>query len=188
MNVIITPGQTVEIKPHRLANRLALIVLIAVGFAAPAARADSIWIYTFSDQLGVDPSTPVGFSFSVPQPLQIAANDTFVVQAANLDTCVVPAGGVCQFAQLWWQAPGDLRVLFEYGPYPTATDNADFQISSLGDEGIYGYRITELATFTIHDPVVTPEPPSGLLLGVGLCLASLALIARRRNRHPSKAL
>jgi hypothetical protein len=186
MNVIITPGQTVEIKPHRLVNRLALIVLIAVGFTAPAARADSIWIYTFSDQLGIDPSTPIGFSFSVPQPLQIAADDTFVIQAASLDTCVVPVGGVCQFAQLWWQAPGDLRVLFEYAP--AATANADFQISSLGDEGLYGYRVTELATFIIHDPVVTPEPPSGLLLGVGLCLASLALLARRRHPHPSKVL
>jgi hypothetical protein len=169
----------VEIRPRRLLI-FALVVLGALSAAAPKAHADSIWIYTFSDQIGLDPATQIGFSFSVSQPLQIAPNENLVIPAADLATCLVPVGGSCQFAQLWWQAPGDLRVLFEYAPYPSPTDNADFLIQSLADQGVYGYRISELATFTIHDPVVTPEPPTGLLLLIALCLAALGLIAKWR--------
>jgi hypothetical protein len=133
-----------------------LFVLLLAATIAPAA---SIWTYTFTDWApGVDVSAPIGFSFSVDQPLVIAAPDGLVVPATDL-ACTVPTGDACRFAELWWQAPGDLRVLFAYAAAPAPPDDADFLIPSLGAEGLYGYRATEQATFTIHDPpLVTPEP------------------------------
>lgn len=164
----------------------ALFVLVLTGMIANRAAAASIWTYTFTDQLAIDPSQALGFSFSVAQPLAIAANDTLVVTPSSLESCIVPAGGSCQFAELWWQAPGDLRVNFEYAPYSpdgAFTDDADFAIPSLSEEGVYGYRTTELATFTIHDPVVTPEPANGLLVTMGLML--FVVLRRRAGRRPT---
>jgi hypothetical protein len=144
------------------------------------ARAGSIWIYTFSDKIGPWQNEQIGFSFSSPDPLQIVPDGYLVLHASDMDSYTIPPGDVFQLATLSWMWTGDFRVTFEYAAYPEPVDDKTFPIPSLASEGVYGDRITDIASLTIHDPVSTPEPTGSALIVMGLGLGSILWHLRRK--------
>ncbi|HEY6989896.1 MAG TPA: PEP-CTERM sorting domain-containing protein [Bryobacteraceae bacterium] len=151
---------------------------------AGAMNAGSIWNYTFTDYFCKE-CAAVGFSFSLPAPLELAPNQDFWIPGSQLTSCdTVNPAMYCYGAELYWRSPGVLQVNFSRQfSYPADWElptEAQFQIPGLNVEGVYtnqlGYSgIVETQVFSIIDPppADTPEPSALWLLLSGLVLIGI---------------
>src|SRR5690242_11542760 len=153
---------------------------------AGVMNAGSIWNYTFTDYFCKE-CAAVGFSFSLPAPLELGLNQNFWIAGSQFTSCdTVNPAMYCFGAELYWRGPGVLQVNFSRQfSYPADWElptEAQFQIPGLNVEGVYTNElhysgIVETQLFSIIDPPAadTPEPSPLWLL-----LSGLALIVIRK--------